>query len=186
MNTSLAAAAVATSLALGGITGAALGAPGLAGAADVAASTAETPGDGAGWIDDTLADLVADGTLTQEQADAVASALDEARPERGRRGQRHLGVVAEALGLTGDDVRTALRDDQTIAGLAEAQGVDVQAVVDAVVADLEARLAERVADGHISQEEADERLAGAEEHLTAVVEGEARPFRDGPGHRRGR
>lgn len=185
MNKSLAAAAVAASLALGGLTGAALGAPGLAGAGDVAASTAVTDPDGAGWVQDALAGLVTDGTITQAQADAVATTLQEARPERGPRG-RHLDVVAEALGLTEDEVRTALHDGQTIAELAEAQGVDVQAVVDAMLAELEARLAERVAAGDLTQEEADEKLAGAEEHLTAVAEGEARPFHGGPGRRGGR
>lgn len=185
MNKSFAAAALAASLALGGLTGAALGTPGLAGAADAAASTAVTDRDGAGWVQDALASLVSDGTITQAQADAVAATLEEARPERGPR-RRHLAVVAEALGLTEDEVRTALQDGQTIAQLAEAQGMDVQAVVGAMLAELEARLAERVAAGDLTQEEADEKLAGAEEHLTAVAEGEARPFHGGHGRRRGR
>lgn len=187
MEKPIAAAVVAASLALGGLTGAALGAPGIAGATDVATGAASAVADGAGWVQDALDGLVTDGTLTQEQADAVEAALDEARPERGPRGMGHphLEVVAEALDMTTEELRTALRDGQTIAEIAEGRGVEPQAIVEALVAELEAHLADRVADGDITQERADEILAGAGERLTAVVEGEARPFHRGPGHGRG-
>ena len=184
MHKTIAAAVVAGSLAVGGLTGAALGAPGIAGATDLATAAA---GDGAGWVRDALAGLVTDGTIDQEQADAVAAALEEARPERGeRRGMGHplaLDAVSDALGVTEEELRTSLREGRTIADVAEAQGVELQAVVDAALEALEGRLAERVAAGHITQERADERIAEATERLPEVFSGELR-F-DGPG-RRGR
>lgn len=173
---SIAAATVAASLAVGGLAGAALGTPGVAGAVELAGSAATTPAAGAGWAQDALAGLVSDGTITQDQADAVQTALDEARP--GRHRLRHLGldVVAEVLGITEDDLRTALRDGQTIAEVAAAEGVEVQAVVDAVVADVEARLAERVESGDLTQERADEMVAAAADRVPELLERELPGF----------
>lgn len=188
MNRTIAAAVVAGSLAAGGLAGAALGAPGIAGAgAGAAEVTAAAAIDGAGWVQDALAGLVTDGTITQEQSDAVAAALEEARPEHGPgHGGRHhipLDAVSEALGVTEDDLRTSLRDGQTVAEVAEAEGVELQVVVDAALDALRTRLAERVEAGDITQERADERIAQATERLPQVFAGELR-F-DGPG-RRGR
>lgn len=185
MNKTFAAGTLAASLAVGGLAGAALGAPGVAGATDLTSSAAATATDGAGWVQDALSGLVGDGTITQGQADAVETALEHARPERQGHGFRHLGhgTVADALGLTEDELRDALAEGQSVSDVAAAQGVEVQAVVDAVIADLEARLADRVEAGHLTQDRADEVLAGAQERVTAFVEGEAPAF--GGGHRRG-
>lgn len=183
MNKTIAAAAIAGSLAVGGLAGATLGAPGIAGATDLAASAAVTAG--AGWVQDALAGLVADSTITQEQADAVETALNEARPERGHRVRHHLPleIVAETLGVTEDELRTALRGGQTVADVAAAEGVEVDAVVDAVLTELRTRLAERVEAGDLTQQRADEMIARATERLPSLLEGEGR-F-GGPG-RRGR
>lgn len=179
MNKTFAAATVAASLAVGGLAGAALGAPGVASATGPAAT------DGAGPVQDALSGLVDDGTITQAQADAVEAALHDARPGRGMHGFRHggHGVVADALGVTEDELRTALADGQSVADVAAAQGVEVQTVVDAVIADLEARLDGRVETGAMTQERADEVLAEADERVAAFVEGELPAF--GGGHRRG-
>ena len=178
MRRSLAAATVAASIAIGGLGGAVLGAPGLAGAAESATGAAS-------WVQDALSGLVDDGTITQGQADAVGTALEEARPERpfGRRGfGGHVGseVLTEALGVTAGELRTAFQEGKTIAEVAEAEGVAVDAVIDALVAEHESRLDERVAAGDLTQAQADELLAGAEERVTAMVNGERPAF---GGHR---
>jgi len=99
-------------------------------------------------------------------------------PGRGR----HLEAAAEAIGIDVDALREALRSDQTIAQVAEANGVDPQAVVDALVADVSARIDQKVADGDLTQEEADEKKAELPERITALVNGERpeRPEGDGP------
>jgi uncharacterized protein YidB (DUF937 family) len=177
MRKTLAAATLAVSVAVGGAAGAALGGPTLAGAADTATGAV-------GWVQDALSGLVDDGTITEEQAEAVESALEEARPARGFGHARHLSTVADALGISEDDLRTALGNGQTLAEVAESEGVDVQAVIDAIVAAHEEHLAAAVANGRLTQDEADELLADAEERATAIVNGEVRPFRRGPfGHR---
>jgi hypothetical protein len=125
-----------------------------------------------------LQELVDDGTITATQADAVATHLVEQMPDRGGRGHdgRHGGgrgvagtVVADALGITDEELRTALASGQTIAELAAAEGVDVQVVIDAMLAEVEQRLDDKVADGRITQEDADAKLTEATERITERV-----------------
>jgi polyhydroxyalkanoate synthesis regulator phasin len=167
----------AASIAIGGFGVLGLGAAAIAGAQD-------DPSDDerGGWVQDALSGLVENGTITEEQADAVEEALEDARPDRGFEGGiGHRGfafgfggisTVAESLGIGEDELRGALASGQTIADVAEEQGVDVQDVVDDIVAAQRERLDEAVAEGHLTQEEADEFLAGAEERVTAFVNGE--------------
>jgi hypothetical protein len=142
---------------------------------------------------ETLQALVDDGTLTSEQADAVTSYLVENRPERGERGEegRHgrpgrafgLGVASEALtdllGIDGEELRTQLRDGATLAEIAEAQGVEVQAVIEELVGEVEERVTNAVENGRIDQAEADEKLAEAEARITDMVNN-GRPDRQAP------
>lgn len=138
------------------------------------------------WLADALAPLVEDGTITQAQADAVVAALDDARPDRGGFGGGrggHIGqgleAVAEELGLTTDEIRTALQDGQSLADLAAANGSSADALVAVLVAEATAHLEEHVADGDITQAEADERLAEMTERITAMVNGEMPTFEGG-------
>jgi Spy/CpxP family protein refolding chaperone len=164
MRKTIAAAAVAAaSIALGGVAGATLGAPSPA-----------DDGDVPGWVEEALSGLVDDQTITQGQADAVEAALDEARPERGpgRRGHFRLTAAAEALDMTEAELHAALEEGQTLAEVAEANDVEVEDLIDALVAAQQEHLAEAVEAGRLTQEEADEILAGAEERVTALVNGE--------------
>ena len=100
----------------------------------------------------------------------------------GHRG-RHLEAAAAAIGIEEDALREALQNDQTIAQVAQANNVDPQAVVDALVADVTARIDEKVAAGDLTQAEADEKKADLPERMTALVNGEKpeRPEREGEG-----
>jgi polyhydroxyalkanoate synthesis regulator phasin len=169
----------AASIAVSGLGVLGLGGMAVAGAQDGSDDSDDSSEEeGGGWVDDALSGLVDDGTLTQEQADAVEDALRDARPDHGFRHPGMFGfggdpsTVAESLGIEEDELRSALEDGQTIAEIAEEQGVDVQDVVDDIVAAQQERLDEAVADGDLTQEQADEILAGAEERATAFVNGE--------------
>jgi hypothetical protein len=149
---------------------------------DETGSDATRPEPGA-WLSETLAPLVANGTITQAQADAVIAAIQEARPDHGPRGHRfgrgvNLEVAATAIGITPEELRTALQGGQSLAEVAEANGVAGQTVIDAFVADLETHLDARVESGAMTQAEADEKLANATERITAMVNGDFpdRPF----------
>jgi uncharacterized protein YidB (DUF937 family) len=132
---------------------------------------------------ESLQELVDDGAITAEQADAVAAHLAANRAERGEGGpgRRHgglgmfgRGVASEALtdllGLDAAALRTQLRDGATLAEIAADQGVEVQAVVDELVAEVAERVDNAVANGRIDQAQADEKLAEAEARITDMVE----------------
>ncbi len=155
----------------------------------------DTPTAGASSEDrirDALAGLVDDGSITQEQADEVASTLDDAgigdhdhgHGPHGGSGWIGLTTAAETLGMTEDELRTALRaDDASLATVAEAQGVAVDDLVAALVQAQTDRIEQAVTDGDLTREEADERLADLEERVTERVEStDLGGMRGGHGH----
>ena len=89
-------------------------------------------------------------------------------------GQVELEAAAKVLGMTADELSTALKDGKTLADLAATAGVDIQDVQDAITAahavELRARIEAGVTDGTIPQEKADWLLEGLE-----------KGFLDGPG-----
>jgi polyhydroxyalkanoate synthesis regulator phasin len=175
MRKTIATIASAAMVAGGIVAGAALSSPNVA-----VAQTDETPSvveEAPATSDEILSGLVSDGVITQEQADAVADALAERggfrHGHRGHgRGGGHLETAAEIIGIATDTLMTALRDGETIAAVAEANGVDVESVIDALVAEHQEKLDEAVADGRLSQDEADERAADVNQRVTDMVNGE--------------
>ena len=104
------------------------------------------------------------------------------------RGGANLDVVASTLGLTADEVRTAIQGGQTIADLAAANGSSAENVIDALVASMKAHLDEEVAAGEHTQDEADQILVDATARITEFVNNtasiaEAGPMNGGPGGR---
>ena len=161
-----------------GVTGAVV-VPAVASAATSETDTATAITDRVAAIREALAGLVSDNTITQEQADRVAETLAEELPSH-RHGHGHghggfgrglgLGTAAEALGMTEDELREALVDGDTLAEVAEQEGVAVDAVVDALVAEARERLAQAVEDGDLTQAEADEMAADLEARIAERVE----------------
>jgi polyhydroxyalkanoate synthesis regulator phasin len=155
--------------------------------ADPADPVKPAPGE---FLQETLQPLIDAGTLTQEQADKVIAALQEARPFGGRGpgfgGHGHhmifgLDTAATALGVSTEDLRTALADGKSIADVAAEQAVDVQTVIDALVAQASTRIDEAVADGRLTEEEAATRKTEVTEKITELVNqaGGLRPGRPG-------
>ena len=143
-----------------------------------------------GWAKSALDGLVAKGTITQAQADEVLAALKAARPDKkmgkGRPfGFGKLNAAASALGVTVDELRTALQGGQSLADIAKAKGVDVAKVVEALVAQMKAHLDQQVASGKHTQAEADQMLAAARARVQAFVNGEAPARKPGLGFGRG-
>ena len=132
-----------------------------------------------------LQDLVDEGTITAAQADAVSADLASSLPGRGHGGpgghHRHPGFDGEVLaGLLGIDVetlRSELRSGDTIAEIAAEQGVDVQTVIDSLVAEANEHLDLSVENGRLTQDEADAKLAEVTERITDFVNN-GRPDRD--------
>lgn len=76
---------------------------------------------------------------------------------------RHGGgeAIAQVLGLDAEALRTALQSGSTLRAIATQQGVNPQAVVDAIVAEANTRIDQGVADGRITAEKAAELRANA-------------------------
>lgn len=178
----IASTTVAASL-LGGGAAAIVLAPGMAGAQDEAPATEQVePSDVGSGIAEVLDGLVADGTISQAQADAVAEALETARAEhRERFGARHgsrgpaLGSVLEELGIEHETVREGLAEGLDLGEIAAANGSSAEALIDALVAQANERLDEAVEAGHVDAETADERRAEIEARVTDMVNGDFDP-----------
>lgn len=140
-------------------------------------------------LQEQLAPLVEDDTISQEQADIIAATLAEnMRGGFGGRGRglRALQATAEFLGLTADEMKDALAEFDTLADLAAANGSSGDELIAYLITQVEEHLDEMVADERITQAEADDRLADAEEHLTEMVNGDIPEPGDGPMGRGGR
>ena len=132
-------AAVTAGLIAGGAIGFVAGVPGLTSAADVV-------------------------------VDTVADTADHDGDHDGRRGHgkggEQMATVAEVIGVDAAELKAAFAAGQSVADVAEANGVALDDVVAAVVADMEAHIAEHVAEGELSQDEADAKLADATDKVT--------------------
>jgi polyhydroxyalkanoate synthesis regulator phasin len=180
---------IALTALLAGGAGAMAFAPSFAGAQDSGSTTTtEETADRPHPLEDAIQALVADGTITQDQADKVIAAVKAARPDHGPGPRHHVAKVelqaaADYLGVSIEDVRTALQDGKTLATLAGEQGKDVDGLIAALVDATSARIDKAVADGKLTQEQADEAKANLQDHVTHFVnEGGPRP---GPGGPRG-
>lgn len=131
------AAAFSVALAGGGVAGALLGTPGTSGAQD--------------------------GTTTAAPADGTARPDHPLREGRGA----DLDAAATTLGMTRAELVTELKAGKSIADVAEEKDVDVQKVIDAMVAEGKARL--------------EAAIAALPDRVTEVVNREGLPQRpDGP------
>jgi hypothetical protein len=159
-----------------------------------AAGTNARPDRGA-IVTNALKTLVDNGTITQVQSDAVAAALQAAAPQGGQGGQgghggpqgdhaggpsgqpggrgQNLDIAATALGITAADLKTALDGGQNIAQVAASKGVDVQKVIDALVADYSTKENAEVATGDHTQAEVDAKIVEAKTRITDMVNGKA-------------
>ncbi len=193
MRKTIAIATIAGSLLGGTALGAlAFGPPGTSGAdagllaqtdPDDTTATDEARPDHGEFLADTLAPLVENGTITQAQADAVIAAIEEARPVREHRiFFPQFDEAAVALGMSADELRTELEAGKTIATIASERGVDLQTVIDALVADGNERIDEAVASGRLTEEEATEARTNLTEKVTALVNGELPAFPGRGGH----
>ncbi len=150
-----------------------------------------------------LQEAVDEGRLTEERMDQMLERLAEELPERleqpwqpggpmgGAFGQFSEGFwtmydeVAETLGLTPEELFSELHDGKTLAEIAEEQGVEMEAVRDAMEAAreelMEQAIHQAVENGRMTQEQADWLLEGLEQGFLPGGRG----FGRGRGGRRG-
>jgi hypothetical protein len=184
-------AAFVAALVGGGVAGHVLGGPSVSAALQSDETTTQAS-------EETTTTEAADETTTTEAASATTDGSTESDSAAGSatdcgpggrggpggpggRGFGHLAdlsVAADALGVTEDELRESLQGGSSIAEVADAQDVEVQTVIDALVAAAQAELDERVAAGELDEERATAIEAGLVDRITAKVNGE---FPPGPG-----
>lgn len=209
MRKHLAAATVAVASVAGLGAGFALGSPNLVGAQTaisstttaITASTAPATADPAkpaarvNPVDDALAKLVKDGTITQTQADAVKKAIQDARPAGGSGGRGHgpraglggfglaegksvVDAAANALGITSDDLMQQVLNGTTVAKIAESKNIPLNTVVDAVVKEITTKIDAAVTAGTMTQAQADKIKTNLTQTVTDFANGKM-PFGKG-------
>lgn len=138
---------------------------------------------------DQVDQALADGRITQEQADEMKSRIESGEAPLflgpgvlgfrhggpGHEGRGHhllfgdkLSSAAEFLGLTEAELREQLRDGKTLAQVAEAEGKSVDGLEQAILDGAKSDLDEAVANERLTQEQADaiyERLQGSIDDL---------------------
>lgn len=149
-----AAVGVAIGLSAGAI-GVAVG----TGGSDASASTRQTD-----LVQPSFAGQAAGATPPSGDTGAV-------RPPGGGMGP-DLAAAATALGSTESAVQQALSSGTSIAAQAESAGVGLDAVIAAMVAGETADVRAQVTAGTLTQDRADQIVAGIEERVTAFVNGE--------------
>jgi hypothetical protein len=214
MRKHLAAATVAVASVAGLGAGFVLGSPNLVGAQTSSSTTTATtapsttdpakPAARVNPVDDALAKLVKDGTITQTQADAVKKALQDARPADGRGGRGHgprggmggfgmeegksvVDAAAKALGITSDELMQQVMSGTTVAKIADSKNVPLNTVVDAAVKEITTKIDAAVTAGNMTPAQADKIKANLTQTVTDFANGKM-PFGKGgmPGMHGGR
>lgn len=130
-------------------------------------------------------EAVAAGQLTEEEAERLRERVEEGNFlfPLGRPHPRHhvMEAAAEVLGVTTDELIAELQEGNSLADVAEAHGMDVEEFEAELLAELQADLDQKVADGTITQEEADRISEELAERIDRIVN--AQPGEDGFGCR---
>jgi len=79
-------------------------------------------------------------------------------------------LLAEALGMSEEDLTAALAEGKTVTELAEAQGIELADVVAVLIAPRVERLDQAVEDGTMTREQADWMIEEMEEHMLQMLE----------------
>ncbi len=153
-------------------------------------------------LDSALADTalemidkaLADGKITEDEATKIRERINSGdfpfvpglghRFEKGFRHGFHAGVkvedLANFLGVDVSVIHEGLMNEQSLAQIAEANGKSRDELTAHLTSNIKEKLAEMVADGSITQEQADEKLQNFTDNLDEMIDRSGPPFRGGP------
>jgi len=131
------------------------------------------------------------GRITQAQGDEMKERIDSGEfpfpgPAPGMLFHHELfrgfDTAAAYLGLTEDELHARLDKDTSLADVAKDQGKSVDGLVDALTADAKKQLDDEVAEGDLTEAQAERMLSHIQEGIRAIVSGERpTPFPGRPG-----
>ena len=141
-----------------------------------------------------LSALVAKGTITQAQADAITAAATAAETaKRAAKDAIHAvkdaeraafeALISKTIGLDSATIRTRLAAGESLGAIAGAKRADLIAVI---VADMTKRIDADVIAGKLTAEQAATRKAGLTAHVTAEVDSVGGKRGPGMGHKEGK
>ena len=132
-----------------------------------------------------VSEALAEGWLTEDQAERLQERMEQGPGAlgrgrglmgphmglMGRGGESIIGVAAEKLDMSVQDLLTELQDGKSIADVAADSGVDPQDIIGTYLAQLEETLQQAVDDGKLTQNQADWILEQATERALEEVNG---------------
>ena len=145
-------------------------------------------------LESRIDEAVKAGRLTEEQGDAMKQRIEGddfplfPGPAFGHRGFGHhaalrdLDAAAAFLGVDEEMLRDRLRDGETLADVAKAEGKSVGALVTTIVTATTKRLDEAVAAGRLTKAQRVEIVSRLKERTTAIVNGSFPALRGRGGH----
>jgi hypothetical protein len=116
-----------------------------------------------------LALAVAAGTGAASAQSSTAKVGITKPAHEGRGPAKSLASVAGVLKLTEVELKAQLDSGKSLADVAATQNVSVQSVIDVIVAEKQAHMAEEVASGEMTQAQADAKLANVTTKVTEMV-----------------
>ncbi|MET3939543.1 hypothetical protein ABIC22_002355 [Paenibacillus sp. PvP094] len=146
---------------------------------------------GGGWFANTTASAdPAAGTSAQKKNASpttnshTSKSSKSINANKGAGHGRYTDELVSALGVTVDKLKEARKAGSTIAEIAASNNVDVQTVIDKLVAAGKSEL-QQLSDGNITQTQYDKRIAGLNERVTDLVNGVLPEARQGSRGKRG-
>ena len=127
---------------------------------------------------DLVDEALADGRITEEQATEIRDRIESGEAPLfpfGHHGRHHgggpmlKGDVADFLSMTPRELFDALKGGQTLAQVAEAQGISVDDLKAHLLQEITDNVNQAVENGRITQERADEILANAGERIDNMI-----------------
>ena len=131
---------------------------------------------------ETIKQEVTDGKLTQDEADKIISDLKTnltewyntgtlpAAWQRGGGMRIGMDEIAKALGMTEDELNTALKANKTISQIAEGKSISLDILAGTLLTRYTDQLKKEVTDGKLTQTEADQKLATIKSDLVKQLE----------------
>ena len=136
-------------------------------------------GNPAAHLNSVLSGLVAQGTITQSQADAVSAAMAASHEAKKANRSARDAVVTSVLGIDAATLKSRLHSGETLAAIA---GPNKQALIDALVAFETQNIDNAVTAGKLTAAKAVTKKSRLVARITASIESVRGPMGKGPRH----
>lgn len=130
---------------------------------------------------ETIDEAVAEGRITEEQADKLRERSEDGVRLFPRRPQQHRGAglivesAALVLGMEKPELAEQLKDGSSLAEVAGTEGMRVEEFTAALLSEIQTQIDQMVADGKLTAEQAEQLSQKIEESIDRIVNGQHQP-----------